>query len=209
MRTKPVIEMLHVPWRRARTEPVSLPHVARTATAPDSAVPQATDGCHDVERLEGRSPMQQVLMYRTGSAAPRFELRENPLNQSPESFEDAQAGARIPRLGTQDLLAIARYATTNGFSVDGFLIEDQTLTRVPEEVEQEISEELVPVLIGDGVARAAAMIDDEYGYYVTGVKLTGRDQRPFTLLREGATRTQPETHLEEFLQAAWTAVHFS
>jgi hypothetical protein len=56
MRTKPVIEMLHVPWRRARTEPVSLPHVARTATAPDSAVPQSTDGRHDVERLEGEEP---------------------------------------------------------------------------------------------------------------------------------------------------------
>ena len=53
MRTKPVIDMLHVPWRRARTEPVSLPQAARTATAPDTAVPQSTDGRHDVEWSEG------------------------------------------------------------------------------------------------------------------------------------------------------------
>lgn len=153
--------------------------------------------------------MQQVLMYRTGSSAPRFELRENPSNQSPVSFEDAKAGARIPRLGTQDLLAIARYAARKRFHIDGFLIEDHGLTRVPDDVEQEVSAELVDVLMSDGVARAAAVIDDEYGYYVTGVKLTGPDLHTFTLLREGVTRAQPETHIEEFLVDAWMAVHFS
>ncbi|WIJ45575.1 hypothetical protein [Curtobacterium citreum] len=209
MLTKTVLQIKRARWRRARTEPVSLPHVAPPAAAPGAAELQPTDESFVVEQPEERSPMQQVLMYRTGSSTPRFELRENPSNQSPGSFEDAQAGARVPRLGTQDLLAIARYATANGFTLNGFVIEDQALTRVPEELEQEISEELIPVLIRDGVAHAAAIIDDEYGYYVTGVKLTGHDRRPFTLLREGVTRTQPETHLEDFLQAAWTAVHFS
>ncbi|WIB63742.1 hypothetical protein [Curtobacterium sp. MCBD17_040] len=153
--------------------------------------------------------MQQVLMHRAGTATPRFELRENPRNQAPLSFEDAEAGVRVPRLGSQDLLAIARYAADVGFHIDGFIIEDHTLSPVPTEETDELSETLVNILARDGAFAAALFLDDEFGFYVTGVRLTSADLRSFTLLREGVTRSPAETHLEDFLARAWTVVHFS
>jgi len=153
--------------------------------------------------------MQQVLMHRAGTAPPRFELRENPRNQASLSFEDADAGVRVPRLGSQDLLAIARYAADVGFRIDGFIIEDHTLTPVPIEETDELSEKLVNILAQNGAFAAALFLDDEFGFYVTGVRLTSADLRSFTLLREGATRSPAESHLEDFLARAWTVVHFS
>ena len=55
MRTRTVIEMRHVPWRRARTEPVSLPQVARTSTAPDPAVPSPRSGAMTLNGQRGEA----------------------------------------------------------------------------------------------------------------------------------------------------------
>lgn len=153
--------------------------------------------------------MQQVLMHRADGAAPRFELRDNPGNRSPLSFEDQTSGTRIPRLGTEDLLAIAKYAERSGLHVDGFTLEDHAFSALPDEAQDELSDVLADVLRRDGVAEASRLIDEDFGYYVTGVKLTTADLRSFTLLREGVTRTTPAVHLEHFLDEAWGAVRFS
>jgi len=153
--------------------------------------------------------MQQVLMRRVGSGAPRFDLLDNPKNLAPLAFEKPREGVRVPRLGTQDLLAIASFATRTGYRIDGFIIEDRSFTRVSDDLEETVSDALAKTLEEEGVFQAAVLADETWDVYVTGVKLTTADLRTVTLLRQGAARSAESFDIRQFLSGAWTAVHFS
>jgi hypothetical protein len=159
--------------------------------------------------MRERVPMQQVVMRRDGGPIPRFELRDNPLNRAPLSFEEPAAGFRIPRLGSQDILGIAAFALRNGFRIDNFVIEDQTFTRIDDDIAEEVSADLLRALTEKGPAAAATLIDRDWGYYVTGIVLTTPDLHTISLLRQGVTRTSDRYPTDAFLASAWQAVHFS
>lgn len=159
--------------------------------------------------MHNKAMVQQVVMLLDGPA-PEFEVRENPLNQAPLSFEDLDSGRRIPRLGSQDILRIAEFALSTGFSVDYLQIADRALTTLPEELAKPVSKRLLRTLKEHGAVAAAVRFQNEWpSYFVTGVFMTTPDNTSLRLLREGVAWNPSNWSVRRFLSDAWRAVRFS
>ncbi|WP_096359269.1 hypothetical protein [Microbacterium sp. TPU 3598] len=153
--------------------------------------------------------VQQVVMRLTG-ATPTFETQENPDGLPPLSFEDNGRGVRIPRLGTQDILAIAEYAARSGYRIDSFQLADHTLTNLQDPLAATVSAKLKKMLESGKDARAAEnlLLERWPSLNVTGLSLTTPDLRTVRIQRQGILSASADWASTRFLADAWQAVHF-
>lgn len=157
---------------------------------------------------ENEVMVQQVVMRLKGDT-PTFETQENPEGLPPLSFEDDRQGLRIPRLGTQDILAIAEFASRSGYRIDSFQLADHTLTNVQDPLAAKVSKELKQVLEAGGARAAEDLLLNLWPTLnVTGVSLTTPDMRTARLQRQGILSTSAGWSPIRFLSDAWQAVRF-
>lgn len=153
--------------------------------------------------------VQQVVM-RLKDGTPTFETQDNPEGLSPLSFEDSTRGVRIPRLGTQDILALAEFASKSGYKIDSFMLADHTLTNIQDPLASKVSKDLKKVLESGQNARAAEdmLLERWPSLNVTGVSLTTPDLRTVRFQRQGIVSSSAGWSPIRFLSDAWQAVHF-
>ncbi|MCS3442200.1 hypothetical protein [Microbacterium phyllosphaerae] len=153
--------------------------------------------------------VQQVLM-RLDGGTPTFETHDNQAGRSPLSFEDVEHGLRIPRLGSQDILRIAEYASGAGYHIDSFQLSDHTLTHVAEPLAGKVSKKLVKRLnAGVSAADVEDLLREEWpGLIITGVMLTTPEHSTASLQRQGVFWSPAGWSPTRFLSDAWQVIRF-
>jgi hypothetical protein len=160
--------------------------------------------------LHNNSVVSQVVMLREPSGSLRFSSVDNPGNKRPTAFENRDAGVFIPRLGSQDLLDIALWASRTGYHVDLIDFADDSMNRLDETVNEEVSARVMQVLLEQGTDAALDLLDAEFsGHSVIGVHLTDGELDSIMVGRSGVVWADDDVSVVEFFSRAWGATHFS
>lgn len=127
--------------------------------------------------------------------------------------------ANIPRtpagtelhLGSQDLVRLAAYASSEGYVTSSFMIADAYLVPLPADEQADVSCDLVSLLKEYGEEEVGAALHNEFdGLYVVGVELIDSESgMRISIRRRGYIETSVEREAEQLLRAAWQELHLS
>lgn len=157
----------------------------------------------------------QLLLHRDNGKSrlevvPYKEAAEPSERSNPLRLDNPAEATLVARLGSQDLLYIAEFASENGFLVDGFQIVGRHGSRVDEYREVKISEFLKEGLLKSGARFASTKFARDYpGYSVGAIKLTDPEMYQLTIKRFGIVEADDAPSIEPFLRSAWERIHFS
>lgn len=113
-------------------------------------------------------------------------------------------------LGSQDLIRLADYATSHGFTIASFMIADGYLVPLRPEEESELSDEMIEAVRAHGGAELEAAMQDEFdGLYVVGVTLIAMSGMRISVRRRGFVETSVVHEAEQLLRSAWQELHLS
>lgn len=158
----------------------------------------------DVGRLRhhgGMTPAQLVLRGDERRTA-ELDLVVNTNGAPPSTFEDIEAGVRVPHFGGAALLRAAARAMTLGFVVSRIEFDGQgpVTLRDPDEM-AEASDEVLQVLQSSGALDAQGFLDHVYeNFMVSGVQFYSPETRAVTLRRDGVILGRDKRSL-------WVFVH--
>lgn len=114
------------------------------------------------------------------------------------------AGTEL-HLGSQDLIRLADYALSRGFTIASFMIADGYLVPLNAKEQIEISDDLVDAMKEYGSDEVEAAMQDEYdGLYVVGINLIATTSgMRISIRRRGYVDTSVVPEAERLLRAAW------
>ena len=151
---------------------------------------------------------QLVLAYADGR--PRLTEKRRDISASWTEYERPEVGVFVPRLGSQDLVRFAAFASAVGVAVEGFEIADSKVRRLDAELERSLSDELVATLREAGQSAALRELDGDFrDYTVVGVKLVDRELRAVTLRRRGVVDGEEHSAVIALLADAWDELKLS
>lgn len=152
--------------------------------------------------------VSQLVARRLLSDDPEFQAVSNQEDAHPMSFEDARLGVRVPRLGSDDLIHIARFALNEGFYVDGFVILGRHGSPIDDEQYQIISKQLIDDLTAGATYASAQFSRRNPGYFIAGIDMTTPDMHSLLVRRLGVIETDAPDIATDFLKSAWRTVRF-
>lgn len=148
--------------------------------------------------------MQAVLTSSEGGDEVRIERRSG-------TFWDSLSGTRELRLGSQDLLRLAFYASEKGFKVASFLLADTNLDSLPNDEGSRVSDELINILMTYGVEEAELALEGEFeGLFIIGINLISvLSGKEISVRRWGYIHTSAINEARDLLNIAWQELHLS
>lgn len=119
------------------------------------------------------------------------------------------AGTEL-HLGSQDLIRLADYALSRGFTIASFMIADGYLVPLDVDEQADLSDEMVEAVRAHGGAELEAAMQDEYdGLYIVGVTLVSAAGRYVVVKRRGFVETSVVQEAEHLLRSAWQELRLS
>lgn len=156
--------------------------------------------------------VSHVVMRDIDSDTALFEtLPEDEKGFEPWQFENAHPGYFVPSFGSLDLVRIAAFACTVGYSVDEFELRSLRYDLpLSDDTSSEVSEQLRSAICEEGAARALnRLAAHKPGTLVIGIVLTTPSQGVIRLARHGFTDATDNSEVVQLLAQAWKSIRFS
>lgn len=133
-----------------------------------------------------------------------LETRANPDDQPSFAFEDSRNHVFVPRLGSEDLVALAFLGRANDLSVRGLTLCDHRLQLLDDDTQTRYSAELLTELKAGNAKQLTAILNtDLRGIYVCGVDFYSPTAKAFTIRTNGSVTARNLTAVRTFLTKAF------
>lgn len=146
-----------------------------------------------------------------------IDLNDSSVHQEPRSatddpavFDKPDQGQVVPRLGSKDLLRLAAFALRSDYFVDSITVRDRTMSPLPMDEEERVSERLVEQLSDSGPNLPVNALSGEHGpYTIVEIELLSQHAETIRVGRLGVVATDSERALNELLLATWNELHLT
>ncbi|MFJ4166112.1 hypothetical protein ACIPY5_11200 [Microbacterium sp. NPDC089698] len=149
----------------------------------------------------------QLILERTRAGSDTLKM-EPADDRCPQEFEDPSQNRRVPRLGSYDLVRLARFAKNHNYEIDVFRGLGRDGSALNDDEAETLTRALMP-LIDDLPAIAAALSSTWVGYVITSVQLTSPTLHQLRIWRMGRVDTDDPGEAKETLQAAVTSLRLA
>ncbi|MFJ3474329.1 hypothetical protein ACIPJ1_15410 [Microbacterium maritypicum] len=149
----------------------------------------------------------QLILERTSAGSDALEM-EPAGDRSPQEFEDPSRNRRVPRLGSYDLIRVARFAKEHNYEIDAFRGLGRDGSALTDDETDALTRALLP-LIDDLPAVAEALSSTWSGYVITSVQMTSPNLHQLRVWRMGRVDTDDTKETKETLQAAVTSLRLA
>lgn len=155
--------------------------------------------------VHNRRMLSKVVLNPSSDGSARLTV-----DQITDNVNKLSAGSEL-RLGTEDLVRLAEYASHREFVVSSFLVADSYLAPLDKDEEEPISDALVESMEMYGIEGVLSLLRDEFdGLYLIGVNLINVTRGlHVSIRRRGYIETVMLEEVEQMLASAWKALDLS
>jgi hypothetical protein len=151
--------------------------------------------------------MLSQLVVRLADHSLHLEPRN--AGDDPVAFDRPESGQIVPRLGSRDLIRLAGFAVDHGYLLDAVIVRDRTMSPLPSELEDEVSDRLVETLRSGAPLANDALSGDRGPYTVVEIELTTSDMETIRVGRLGTVESFSDDATSGLMEPAWTQLHLS
>ncbi|KEP72758.1 hypothetical protein HR12_40545 [Microbacterium sp. SUBG005] len=135
---------------------------------------------------------------------------DNTRELEPTEFDKPQEGQTVPRLGSADLLRLAANAENFGYHLAGIALRDRSMSPLPQEADERLSEELTEAIRQGQVEEAQRLLLGERGpLAVVSIHMIGELDDDVHVGRLGVFASDSAEAMRKLIAPAWKRLQLS